>query len=152
MSDFVAVMRDGRVVQAARPADLYQNPADAWVAELLGDADFVDGVASRGTVSTPVGSFPTRLEGPVRVMIRPEAVSLRPDAAGNAVVRDRQYFGHDQLVTVDLANGTTLRARLGPSPYLQPGDVVSVAVSEVSTFPLTAQAADEAPQPVRTDR
>jgi len=152
MSDFVAVMRDGRVVQAARPADLYQNPADAWVAEFLGDADFVDGVASRGTVSTPVGSFPTRLEGPVRVMIRPEAVSLRPDAAGNAVVRDRQYFGHDQLVTVGLANGTTLRARLGPSPYLQPGDVVSVAVSEVSTFPLTAQAADEAPQPVRTDR
>ena len=152
MSDFVAVMRDGRVVQAARPADLYQNPADAWVAEFLGDADFVDGVASRGTVSTPVGSFPTRLEGPVRVMIRPEAVSLRPDAAGNAVVRDRQSFGHDQLVTVGLANGTTLRARLGPSPDLQPGDVVSGAVSEVATVPLTAPAADEAPQPVRTDR
>src|SRR5690606_42013381 len=95
---------------------------------------------------------PARRAGAWRRVIRPEAVSLGPDAAGSAVGRDRQYFGHDQLVTVGLANGTTLRARLGPSPYLQPGDVVSVAVSEVSTFPLTAQAADEAPQPVRTDR
>ena len=151
MSDFVAVMRDGRVVQAARPADLYQHPADDWVAEFLGDADFVEGVASRGAVATPVGVFPTDLEGPVRVMIRPEAVSLHPDDSGNAVVRDRQYFGHDQLVTVDLVNGPTLRARLGPSPYLQPGDPVSVAVTEVCAFPVRDQAA-EVDQAVRIDR
>ncbi|HEX7099544.1 MAG TPA: ABC transporter ATP-binding protein [Acidimicrobiia bacterium] len=151
MSDFVAVMRDGRVVQAARPADLYQNPADDWVAEFLGDADFIECEANAGTVTTPVGVFPTRLEGRVRVMIRPESVSVQRDASGNAVVRDRQYFGHDQLVTVDLANGTTLRARLGPSPYLQPGDLVSVAVTEVSTFPLLNQDA-AVDQPVRIDR
>ena len=135
MSDFVAVMHDGRVVQAARPSDLYQTPLDAWVGSFLGEADFMPGVAHGGSVQTPVGRFPTELEGPVRVMIRPEAVALSPDPGGTAVVRDRQFFGHDQLVTVTLPDGTPLRARLGPSPYLEPGDLVSVQVEGAIAFP-----------------
>lgn len=134
-SDFVAVMRAGKVVQAARPGDLYQDPIDEWVAGFLGDADFVRGEASAGLVTTPVGVFPTDLEGSVRVMIRPEAVVLSPDAEGRAVVRQRQFFGHDQLVTVTLEEGLQLRARLGPTPYLEPGDPVSVSVEEARAFP-----------------
>jgi iron(III) transport system ATP-binding protein len=68
-------------------------------------------------------------------MIRPEAVALQPDPAGSAVVRERQFFGHDQLVTVTLPDGTPLRARLGPSPYLEPGDPVTVKVEGVTAFP-----------------
>jgi iron(III) transport system ATP-binding protein len=135
MSDFVAVMHEGRVVQAARPSDLYSTPLDAWVGGFLGEADFMPGVARQGEVETPVGRFATDLEGPVRVMIRPEAVALQPDPAGSAVVRERQFFGHDQLVTVTLPDGTPLRARLGPSPYLEPGDPVTVKVEGVTAFP-----------------
>ena len=135
MSDFVAVMHNGRVVQAARPSDLYQSPVDEWVAGFLGEADFVSGDADGGSVATPAGVFPTELTGAVRVMIRPEAVSLVPDTAGTAVVNQREFFGHDQLVTVSLADGTRLRARLGPSPYLEPGDMVSVAIAEALAFP-----------------
>jgi iron(III) transport system ATP-binding protein len=43
MSDEVAVMRHGRVVQAAPPDVLYRRPADPWVARFLGDADLLDG-------------------------------------------------------------------------------------------------------------
>lgn len=136
MSDFVAVMRDGTVVQAARPADLYQNPRDEWVAGFLGDADFMSGAAEDGKVSTPVGVFPTDLAGQVRVMVRPESVSLQPDRHGRAVVRERQFFGHDQLVTVTLPDGTRLRARLGPTPYLEAGDAVTVSVETATTFPV----------------
>src|SRR5690606_9271519 len=137
MSDFVAVMREGRVVQAARPADLYQNPVDEWVAGFLGDADFLPGNAADGIVETPVGRFPTALVGHVRVMIRPEAVQLSAHPKGRAVVRQRQFFGHDQLVTVTLADGTPLRARLGPGPDFQPGDTVDVEVEAVTAFPST---------------
>lgn len=136
MSDFVAVMHDGKIVQAARPSDLYHDPVDEWVAGFLGDADFVTGRASSGIVTTSVGSFPTDLVGSVRVMIRPESVSLTPDAGGSAVVRQRQFFGHDQLVTVSLHEGLLLRARLGPTPYLEPGDPVTVSVEKATAFPI----------------
>lgn len=138
-SDFVAVMRGGRVVQAARPSDLYHEPVDEWVAGFLGDADFFNGRAVSGRVSTPVGDFPTDLDGNVRVMIRPESVLLAPSdngvQNGGAVVRQRQFFGHDQLVTVVFENGLQLRARLGPTPNFEAGDAVSVSVERATTFP-----------------
>ncbi len=135
MSDFVAVMHEGRVIQAARPADLYLRPADQWVAGFLGDADFMVGEARGGEVATAAGVFPTDLVGQVRVMIRPEDVTLQPHDAGRATVRRREFFGHDQLVTVTLPDGTPLRARLGPTPYLEPGDAVEITVQQVLAFP-----------------
>jgi len=134
-SDFVAVMRAGRVVQAARPSDLYHEPVDEWVAGFLGDADFFNGHAVAGKVTTPVGDFPTDLDGSVRVMIRPESVLLSPSDNGGAVVRQRQFFGHDQLVTVVLRNGLQLRARLGPTPNFEAGDAVTVSVERATAFP-----------------
>jgi len=134
-SDFVAVMRHGRVIQAARPNDLYHQPIDEWVAGFLGDADFFAGQAASGRVTTAVGVFPTELEGSVRVMVRPESVILAPSDNGGAVVRQRQFFGHDQLVTVAFNDGLQLRARLGPTPYFEPGDAVTVSVERATTFP-----------------
>jgi iron(III) transport system ATP-binding protein len=135
MSDMVAVMQHGRVVQAASPAILYQSPATPWVAGFLGDADFVSGIARDGFVETAIGRFDTELAGRVQVMIRPESVELTSDPQGEAVVVDREYFGHDQIVTFVLGEGTTLRARLGPRPVLDPGDRVAVRVSAATTFP-----------------
>ncbi|HSL25486.1 MAG TPA: ABC transporter ATP-binding protein [Acidimicrobiia bacterium] len=134
VSDHVAVMREGRVVQTAPPPELYRHPADSWVAGFLGEADFLSGVAAEGVVETPVGRFRTELTGPVIVMLRPEHVVLTPDAQGPAMVADREYFGHDQLVTVVLAGGLRIRSRLGPGPDFRPGDRVIVKVAEVLTY------------------
>ena len=111
------------------------DPADAWTARFLGDADLFEGVAAAGVVSLAAGSFPTDLSGPVTVMIRPETVRLAPDPGGSGVVADREYYGHDQLVTVTLPGGSFLRSRLGPGPDLAPGDRVAIAVDEVLVFP-----------------
>lgn len=142
MSDAVAVMRDGRVVQIAEPSELYRRPGDCWVARFLGEAEFVDGIAADGRVETPLGTFPLEadlagLSGNVEVMIRPESVGLRPDPNGTARVAAREFYGHDQLVLVHLDGGRRLLSRLGPSPSLLPGDRVSVSIREVVTFPVT---------------
>lgn len=142
-SDFVAVVRHGRVIQAASPSDLYHEPVDEWVAGFVGDADFFTGRAAGGRVDTPVGSFATALDGPVRVMVRPESVVLEPSSNGGAVVRQRQFFGHDQLVTVSLGDGHLVRARLGPSPSFEPGDSVSVSVDRAMTFTAKPTKADD---------
>ena len=135
MSDMVAVMRNGRVVQAATPRELYTSPTDAWVAGFLGDADFLPGHAHQGRVETPVGTFATPHDGKVSVMLRPEDISVIPDPDGDAVVIDREFFGHDQLITVTLPGGIVLRARSGPGTVVAPDQRVWLKVGNAVTFP-----------------
>lgn len=135
MSDMVAVMQRGRVIQASTPHELYQSPTDAWVGGFLGDADFIPGHAANGRVDTPFGTFASEHSGKVVVMVRPEDITVVPDEDGDAVVVDREFFGHDQLVTVCLPGGTQLRSRSGPSPIVKPSDRVWVKVGSVTTFP-----------------
>ena len=136
MSDTVAVMRNGSVIQVADPARLYHRPTDCWVARFLGEAEFVEGTASNGAVETPFGRFPTdtKARGPVEVMIRPESVRIIPAERGTAVVIDREFYGHDQLVTLALDEGRRLLSRMGPSPDFRPGDRVDVIVRDVVAF------------------
>ena len=135
LSDLVAVMRDGRVVQIATPPDLYRVPSDPWVAGFLGDADFVSATAGNGQVETAVGAFAIPHHGKVIVMFRPERVLVTPHQDGEAVVVSREYFGHDQLVTIVLGDGSRIRSRLGPGPDLKPGERVAVKIEEALTFP-----------------
>lgn len=134
-SDVVAVMSEGTVVQAATPDEVYLRPATRWVASFVGDADFVPGDARRGSVSTILGTFPSDHEGSVDVMVRPESVALAADVAGRATITDREFFGHDQLYTVQLDTGEVLRSRTGPGPLLAVNERVCIDVAEVSTFP-----------------
>jgi iron(III) transport system ATP-binding protein len=136
LSDLVAVMREGRVVQVATPPDLYRVPSDPWVAGFLGDADFVPATAGHGQVETALGTFATEHDGRVLVMFRPERVLVTPHPDGEAVVASREYFGHDQLVTIVLADGSRIRSRLGPAPDLKPGERVAVKIEEALTFPV----------------
>ena len=121
-SDIVAVMKEGRILQADTPAELYSNPTDPWVAEFLGDADVIESVARNGRVDTPVGGFDTDLDGKVSVIIRPENIQISLGETPNAVVAGSEFFGHDQLVTLALTGGTRVRARLGPRPVYKIGE------------------------------
>jgi iron(III) transport system ATP-binding protein len=144
MSDIVAVMNDGQILQAAPPDVLYRQPADPWVASFIGDADFLPGHAAGGVVETAAGAFRSQHSGSAIVMIRPESVRLDVNPVGNGVVIGREYFGHDQLVTVILDNDTRLRSRLGPWPVLDPGDRVTAHIDEVVVFPVGSEEQAEA--------
>jgi iron(III) transport system ATP-binding protein len=137
MSDVVAVMRDGRVLQVAPPHEAYHQPVDCWVARFLGEGELLPGTAHGVSVDTALGSLPLVATacGDVEVLIRPEAVSLAKDPAGRAVVVAREFYGHDQLVTLQLGDGRRLLSRHVASPVFMPGDRVSVVVKEVVAFP-----------------
>lgn len=80
----------------------------------------------------------------MEAVIRPESLRLRLDGGGPGVVRRTTYFGHDQLVEVELDGLGIIHSRIGPARLFEPGDRVSVAVSgEVVAFPAGAVA--EAP-------
>jgi len=132
LADRVVVMNQGRIHQVADPQTLYTQPATRFVAEFVGEADVLAGTrADRFLVDTALGRLPT--DRPVTsttaaVVVRPESLRLVRDDAGNGVVTGISYFGHDQLVQVQLADGLLLRARRGPALDLHRGDAVQVHV------------------------
>lgn len=133
-SDIVAVMRDGRILQADTPAQLYTNPADPWIADFLGDADVLPTTAHRGYADTPLGRFKTDLKGPVLVLVRPENVQISIGEAANARVVETEFFGHDQLVTLELGGGTLVRSRIGPRPLYTPGQQCRARAVDAQVF------------------
>ena len=137
VSDEMAVMRSGAVIQSATPHDLYRMPTDRWVAGFLGDGVFVEGVARDGFTDTPFGRFaaPTDVSGPVEVMIRPEHVHLSQTEGTPALVVGREFYGHDQLVTLHLDGGRRLLARAGADPIFHPGDRTLFTVTDTLVFP-----------------
>jgi iron(III) transport system ATP-binding protein len=149
VSDVLAVMRDGRVLQAATPHDLYRKPVDRWVARFLGEGEFLDGTVTGGVVDTALGRFPvdTSLSGSVEVLIRPEHVRLTEDAGGSALVVEREFYGHDQLVTLHLDGGRRLLARAGPDVIFNPGDHARYEITEVVVFESVASPQSPVPSP-----
>jgi len=126
VSDRVAVLRDGVVVQSGAPQDVYRAPADTATAVFLGGAVLVPAHASGGTVCTPVGTFACTADGPVVVVLRHEQLEAAPDAHGEGRVVDVEYFGHDCLVHVRVPQGPALVCRRAAP--LAPGTPVTVTV------------------------
>lgn len=137
-SDIVAVMRAGRILQADTPAQLYTGPADAWIADFLGEADVVSSTGHRGYADTALGRFKTDLRGPVTVVVRPENVQISIGETPNAVVAHTEFFGHDQLVTAVLADGTRVRSRIGPRPQYKAGQNIRVRAIDARVFPASS--------------
>jgi iron(III) transport system ATP-binding protein len=144
MADSVAVMRDGLVVQAASPSDLYAAPVDAGVATFVGEAMVVDADLRDGRAWSRLGNLAVRdrgglRDGPGRVVVRPEQVVLGPMSDGlPARICSTVFYGHDALVRLQLADGAEVLARTqGPLPVeLANGGKVGVrVVGEVAFFP-----------------
>jgi iron(III) transport system ATP-binding protein len=137
IADIVAVMRDGRVHQIGTPHQVYRKPASPWIAQFVGESEFVDGVAGVGQVTTELGTFPQfgELRGDVQVMIRPEWVHPTPSTEGVALVVDHEYYGHDQLLVLELPGGRRITSRIGSNRLLATGDRVDIGIDEVVLFP-----------------
>jgi iron(III) transport system ATP-binding protein len=128
----VAVMRAGRVEQVGTPEEVYDRPASRWLAEFLGEADVLPGTAHDGVVECELGRFGAApdLAGRVQVVIRPESVAIGSgrgrEPQTEALVVGRSFYGHDQLLQLELPSGLRLRIRRLGFPTWHPGDRVRV--------------------------
>lgn len=155
MADRLAVMREGRIVQAGRPIDLYRRPADSWIATFLGSANLLPGKvtqvgAGEFLAETPAGEVRGALATPesaprpgdrIVVCVRPECLKLdfmAPDEnafAGSIVASLFQGdvslhdFRTSQGVTLRIAEANP-RQRVGSKAALfawaEPEDVVGL--------------------------
>jgi putative spermidine/putrescine transport system ATP-binding protein len=135
VADRVGVMNRGKLEQIAAPAQLYTNPATPFVAEFVGLNNKVAAQVSRGT-ATVLGTSMPALDGSIDsgggvAMVRPEAVTVRPDPEGNAAVVSVAFLGPMSRVSTTLAGGELVVAQMSSaqaSEFSQ-GDRVAVGVA-----------------------
>jgi iron(III) transport system ATP-binding protein len=132
IADRVAVMADGRVLQVATPEELYRSPADLFVATFIGDATVLSATVRDGVAETPFGAWPlppgVRPPGEVRIAVRPEAVTVVESPGAVCRVVDREFYGHDEVLTLRAGTGERLRARVDAGMGVPLGTGVQIDV------------------------
>jgi putrescine transport system ATP-binding protein len=129
----IAVMDRGRIVQAAPPAEIYEQPRSRWVAEFVGDVNLIDGrVVEAGAGVAVIADQAGRryrvvgdvTEGAeVAIAVRPEKVRMEAEpapasgsASGDALnavrgrIADIGYLGGMSIYKVRLDDGTIVKA------------------------------------------
>jgi multiple sugar transport system ATP-binding protein len=130
----IAVMKDGVLQQLGTPDDIYNHPANTYVAGFIGSPtmNLVAGrVAHAGALFEIAGASLDiacpQAAGEALLGLRPEHLRLQDDAGWRGVVSVVEPTGADTYVVVDTAAGK-LTVRCAPTTQAKPGDNVGLAV------------------------
>lgn len=156
MSDQIAVMLRGRIVQIGAPEELYNSPATSFVAAFVGDSNRLQGrVLSRQDKRVKVGVGPLEVEGVPQpglegksdalVFVRPQNVLIGSEAdpipegyqAFPGLVREGIFEGAVSNYIVELAEGCQIKVVVPQASHIKPFSVedrVQVAWSPDDTF------------------
>ncbi len=145
LSDRIAVMNAGDLVQVGSPLELYERPAADFVASFLGDVNFLDGVTVRWaegfstvevhpTLAVTVAADRVLARGKrVRLAIRPERLQIGTRAHGenawSVVVRDVVFHGELVRYSVEAPGGARIKvtqAYRGPESIFASGQPAAV--------------------------
>jgi ABC-type Fe3+/spermidine/putrescine transport system ATPase subunit len=169
-------MEAGKVAQVGSPVEVYEEPADAYVADFLGVSNLMeahaDGEGPGGACRIRLGEFDMAAErgmtgctGAVKVAIRPERVRIEPyESVGAnripAMVERLVFLGSSTQVLLRLAHGVQVQALMqnegGPPSYQQgtpvqaylPADGLRVLKGSSVAYSEDIPAADHAAPPV----
>ena len=150
VSNLVCVMRAGKIVQMGTPRELYDEPADAFIADFMGEANVLEGeVLGPGRISPAGVALETRLRphppGPALLAIRPEAVRLAGEGEGlPGQIRRAAFWGQTHLYEVGTKAGQlSVVAPAGAAVFAQ-GDDLRCRIERVIPLRLAS-----APDPSR---
>lgn len=139
LGDRVCVMNAGEILQIAPPHEVYERPANLFVAQFVGEMNFVKGsVKTRDQIDSPLGVIASAAPNgvapgaPVTLAIRPEHVQVTalpspstPTTTGKIV--SKNYLGDSALLEVEV-NGVTLLAKLAGDAALEVGQNAAVTL------------------------
>ena len=138
ISDQVAVMNRGKIVQLGTPQDVYERPANRFVADFVGWTNFLPGKTTANGSVQVLGQTITLNPGAsvapgtdVHVTVRPDDVRIGSNGAGaevvfNGEVRATMYLGRNQMCEVDV-DGHLLQAHAPVDLTVNVGEIVPVS-------------------------
>jgi ABC-type Fe3+/spermidine/putrescine transport system ATPase subunit len=114
VADRIGVMRDGRIVQAGTPRDIFRRPESVFVAGFTGAANILstawaDGVAVAGGIRLPA---PVRAPGRGWVVFRPEDVDVRPAGSETEAAEGTDFARLSGFVTTKADRGPYIRLEI----------------------------------------
>jgi len=148
MSDRIAVMSGGSILQVGTPREIYDRPDKRFVADFIGEANFLpaqvlssngdNAKVALGAGAEILAGLPqdTRPEGQITVMVRPEHAEITDaaDATLRGTLDSAVYFGTDTHLNIRLGDGTSfvVRRQNGRStePGFTPGMPVGVRIRD----------------------
>jgi spermidine/putrescine ABC transporter ATP-binding subunit len=155
LSDRIAVFNQGRVFQVGPPKELYERPANRFVADFIGINNLIDGTVQSANgallVKTAVGDLKAALDARFRagdrcvLSVRPENASIGEVAPDNSIkgrVAFAAYLGNTLRYDVDVGNGVILKADVRDPWHhreLAIGAPVTVAFAAASTVAIPAE-------------
>ena len=140
IADRVGVMRNGQLEQIAAPAELYDRPKTAFVAEFVGLTNPIAGKVSGGSIEL-LGGVVKTLPGSITLgagiaLVRPESIDVVASKSGNATVFSASFLGATCRLTISMRDGARITAQL-PSPDatgLGAGAGVNVSLLDIPVF------------------
>lgn len=134
MGDQVAVMNGGRIEQLGTPEEIFHQPQTRFVAEFIGQTDFLPGTVTREGVETALGLLPQQpavaTGTPVEIALRADDVVLEPDEHGRGRILSRQFIGIAYIYKVGLPDGTIVHSWQPHSSRLSIGSTVQVSLTD----------------------
>lgn len=137
MCDRIALMHDGKIVQLDKPSEMYNNPANKFVADFLGNPPitFINAKHRGDILFLPNG---LEINGPkidaaiedVEIGIRPECFGPQFGTGIKGKVKFIEKQGREELYDIELADGTALRSIQPSGADLTVGDAVDWGLSE----------------------
>jgi multiple sugar transport system ATP-binding protein len=117
LADRIVVLEFGKIAQVGTPRELYEHPANLFVAQFIGSPR----MNTMPAQSVPDADLPA---GAVTLGIRPEHISLVEPGAGNlqGVVDVLEYLGADTFVIMDCGSAGQITVRVNGDVSLRPGE------------------------------
>jgi sn-glycerol 3-phosphate transport system ATP-binding protein len=131
MADRVILLNQGRIEQNGAPVDLYETPANAFVARFIGTPpmNLMPLAAGAGGAVIQGTSGPAVLPSPCAggsLGVRPEHIQIRLDRGHDAVVQSVEYLGGDSLVACRIGSAL-VAVRTSGAVGLSAGDATRLA-------------------------
>ena len=133
MGDRLAVLHRGRLEQLGAPEQIFHSSATHFVAEFMGDSDFLKGKAIPEGIYTEVGVLPQLVNvngsAQVEVALRGDDVDFDPAESGNGVIIERFFRGAFNVYRLRLDSGQVLHAFKDHTLILPAGTRVRAYIS-----------------------
>ncbi|UWQ95309.1 ABC transporter ATP-binding protein [Rhodobacteraceae bacterium M385] len=127
VSDRIVVMKMGQIAQIGTPAELYEKPASAFVADFIGDANLIEGRIDGGRFTAAHLNLPVAApDGTTTATIRPERITLAK--GGVATITSASYLGSRMEYVVQDEDLEFLVSRPISEPRLTAGDTVDLKI------------------------
>ncbi len=137
MADRIAVLNNGRLEQIEVPEAIYHTPSSPFVADFVGQADFIPGMVENGKVLTEIGVFPNQVGyqggAKVVVMIRPDDIHIIPNEESSARILARQFRGSENIYTIGLPSGQVIHSSETSTTIYPVGTCVELRVIATHT-------------------